>query len=61
MIRDSGATRSPWMTMPPSPSLPRIDRDQRASVCVIGAGMAGLSTAYFLTREGTEADRKSVV
>jgi glycine/D-amino acid oxidase-like deaminating enzyme/nitrite reductase/ring-hydroxylating ferredoxin subunit len=54
MKSDSGATRSVWMSVPPIPSLPRIEADQRVRVCVIGAGMAGLSTAYFLTREGAE-------
>lgn len=54
MNTDSGATRSPWMTMPPILALPRLEKDERVSVCVIGAGMAGLSTAYFLTREGMD-------
>jgi glycine/D-amino acid oxidase-like deaminating enzyme/nitrite reductase/ring-hydroxylating ferredoxin subunit len=29
-----------------------LDRDARADVCVIGAGIAGLTTAYLLAREG---------
>jgi glycine/D-amino acid oxidase-like deaminating enzyme len=33
------------------PSAP-LARDEFADVCVIGAGIAGLSTAYFLAREG---------
>jgi glycine/D-amino acid oxidase-like deaminating enzyme/nitrite reductase/ring-hydroxylating ferredoxin subunit len=36
------------------PALPRIDSDERADVCVVGAGMAGLSTAYFLARQGAD-------
>jgi glycine/D-amino acid oxidase-like deaminating enzyme/nitrite reductase/ring-hydroxylating ferredoxin subunit len=52
MRADSGATRSPWMMIPTIPSLPRIEEDARCDVCVIGAGIAGLTTAYLLVREG---------
>ncbi|HEU4376773.1 MAG TPA: FAD-binding oxidoreductase, partial [Telluria sp.] len=38
------------------PHFPTLDSDTRADVCVIGAGIAGLTTAYMLLREG-----KSVV
>jgi glycine/D-amino acid oxidase-like deaminating enzyme len=31
---------------------PALERDAQADVCVIGAGMAGLSTAYLLAKEG---------
>ena len=54
MESDSGTTRSVWMSMPSIPALPRIDGDARADVCVIGAGIAGISTAYFLSREGAK-------
>lgn len=54
MNSDSGTTRSIWMSLPPIPSLPRVDADHRVRVCVIGAGIAGLSTAYFLARDGAE-------
>jgi glycine/D-amino acid oxidase-like deaminating enzyme/nitrite reductase/ring-hydroxylating ferredoxin subunit len=47
---------SPWMSFDP-PEYPRLDRDTRADVCVIGAGIAGMTTAYLLTRKG----RKVVV
>jgi len=33
-------------------SYPSLTADQSADVCVIGAGIAGLSTAYLLAREG---------
>lgn len=52
MRADSGATRSPWMSVPPIPSLPRLDTDAQCDVCVIGAGIAGLTTAYLLSTEG---------
>jgi glycine/D-amino acid oxidase-like deaminating enzyme/nitrite reductase/ring-hydroxylating ferredoxin subunit len=52
MKTDSGATRSVWMNVEPLPSRPALSRDLRADVCVVGAGMAGLTTAYLLAREG---------
>jgi phytoene dehydrogenase-like protein len=33
-------------------ALPPLDRNCTADVCVIGAGIGGLSTAYNLVREG---------
>jgi len=32
--------------------MPALDQDQSADICIIGAGIAGLSTAYLLVREG---------
>jgi glycine/D-amino acid oxidase-like deaminating enzyme/nitrite reductase/ring-hydroxylating ferredoxin subunit len=34
------------------PELPPLDRDAQCDVCVVGAGIAGLTTAYLLTRAG---------
>ena len=34
------------------PELPVLGANERADVCVIGAGIAGLTTAYLLTRAG---------
>ncbi|MGH7337983.1 MAG: FAD-dependent oxidoreductase, partial [Myxococcota bacterium] len=31
---------------------PRLDRDLDADVCIVGAGIAGLSTAYHLAQAG---------
>ena len=56
--RSSVAMRglSTWCaTAAPYPS-PALEQNVRADVCVIGAGIAGLTTAYLLAREG-----KSVV
>ena len=44
-------TRSPWMGLP-MPECPPLRNDCRTDVCVIGAGIAGLSAAYLLTRKG---------
>lgn len=36
------------------PSFPPLDSDARAAVCVIGAGIAGMMTAYLLVRAGRD-------
>jgi glycine/D-amino acid oxidase-like deaminating enzyme len=45
-----------WFDNASMPAFPALDGDTTADVCVIGAGIAGLTTAYMLLREG-----KSVV
>lgn len=52
MQSDSGITPSVWMATSDSPELPRLTKDIRAGVCVIGAGIAGMTTAYLLARAG---------
>jgi glycine/D-amino acid oxidase-like deaminating enzyme len=34
------------------PRRPGLTEDLRADVCVVGAGIAGITTAYLLSREG---------
>jgi len=41
-----------WLDDAELPELPRLDRNLKTDVCVVGAGMAGLSTAYMLAKEG---------
>jgi glycine/D-amino acid oxidase-like deaminating enzyme/nitrite reductase/ring-hydroxylating ferredoxin subunit len=54
---------SPWLdTTPSGPTHPALDRDLDVDVCVIGAGIAGLSAALALSESGRsiavlEADR----
>lgn len=54
IANDAGGTTSSWMRTP----VPAYDRELPADlcvdVCVIGAGIAGLSTAYHLARAGLE-------
>src|SRR5438128_1151823 len=52
MDNDSGSTRSIWSDVPELPARPALRENLRADVCVVGAGMAGLSAAYMLSREG---------
>src|SRR5215207_7393481 len=52
----SERTRSLWMSTAPLPERATLDQDQHADVVVVGAGIAGLSTAYELAQLG-----KSVV
>jgi glycine/D-amino acid oxidase-like deaminating enzyme/nitrite reductase/ring-hydroxylating ferredoxin subunit len=52
MISDSGRTRSIWMTTADVPLEQPLARDTSADVCIVGAGIAGLTIAYCLTKEG---------
>src|SRR2546429_2709730 len=52
----SGTTASVWVATTDVPSEKTLDKDTSTSICVIGAGIAGMTTAYLLAREG-----KSVV
>ena len=52
MKNDSGSTQSVWIHVPDLPARPALGENIRADVCIIGAGMAGLSTAYMLARAG---------
>jgi glycine/D-amino acid oxidase-like deaminating enzyme/nitrite reductase/ring-hydroxylating ferredoxin subunit len=53
MKSDSGQTTSVWMaTTDEIPADGELTRDARADVCIVGAGIAGMTTAYLLAREG---------
>src|SRR5678815_4706048 len=52
MKDDAQATTSIWMATTNTPSQARLRENIRTEVCIIGAGIAGLSTAYLLGREG---------
>ena len=52
MKDDAQATTSVWMATANTPSQPRLKENIRTDVCIIGAGIAGLTTAYLLAKEG---------
>ena len=52
MNNDSGASVSIWMATEEIPSRAPLAADIRADVCIVGAGIAGLTTAYLLARAG---------
>jgi glycine/D-amino acid oxidase-like deaminating enzyme len=52
MQTTSGATLSVWAATADTPLQSPLEKDLKANVCVVGAGIAGLTTAYLLAREG---------
>ena len=51
-MSDNGRTTSVWMTTAAMPQEPALEADARADVCIVGAGIAGLTTAYLLSKTG---------
>ena len=53
MARSEGpGTRTAWMDVE-APSFAPLGEDTVADVCIVGAGIAGMTTAYSLAAEGT--------
>ena len=52
MLSDTGRTDSLWMVTSPPMVMPPLADDLHADVCVIGAGICGITTAYLLARQG---------
>jgi glycine/D-amino acid oxidase-like deaminating enzyme/nitrite reductase/ring-hydroxylating ferredoxin subunit len=48
----AGKSTSIWMATSKLPNFPRLLADEQAHVCIVGAGIAGLTTAYLLGRAG---------
>lgn len=56
MYKSSGQSTSVWMETAKVPEQPSLTETLHADVCVVGAGIAGLTTAYLLAKQN-----KSVV
>lgn len=52
MNSESGQTTSVWMASTDGEPFPPLAEDTSADVCIVGAGIAGMTTAYLLAREG---------
>ena len=52
MKRTADQTRSVWMDTSNLPLESRLTEKISTDVCIVGAGIAGMSTAYLLAREG---------
>src|SRR5687768_5942365 len=52
MKPESGATSSVWMCTFDVPQYDSLKQDTECDVCVVGAGITGLTAAYMLTRSG---------
>lgn len=52
LATSNGCSASVWMNTASVPEFPPLQGDIEAAVCVIGGGIAGLTSAYLLSREG---------
>ena len=52
MNTDNGESVSVWMGTAEAPLAERLNHDVETDVVIVGAGIAGLTTAYLLAREG---------
>ena len=56
-MKTSGSTDAVWIHTEPysnRPHYPRLNKDLETDVCVIGSGIAGISTAYELVKRGVQ-------
>jgi hypothetical protein len=48
-----------WSATSKEPSIPALEKNIHADVCIVGAGIAGMTTAYLLAREGKSGTFRS--
>ncbi len=51
-MKGSGSTTSVWMASSDIAGRPSLTKDVTTDVCIVGAGIAGLTAAYLLAKEG---------
>ena len=61
MKTDNGESTSVWMATPNTRAEPQLTTDVETDVCIVGAGIAGMTTAYLLAREGRRVEVKEVL
>jgi glycine/D-amino acid oxidase-like deaminating enzyme len=49
---DTAQCQSVWAATAKMPSTPKLSQNVEADVCIVGAGIAGLTTGYLLTKAG---------
>src|SRR5688500_3903404 len=54
MRSDSGNTVSVWMDTTKMPTFAPLEENLSCDVCIVGAGVVGLTTAYHLVRAGAD-------
>lgn len=52
MKQNPGGTNSPWMPGELTAELMPLDADLQTEVCIVGAGISGMTTAYLLALDG---------
>ncbi|MEJ8755498.1 FAD-dependent oxidoreductase [Pontibacter sp. H259] len=52
MKKESGASKSVWVDGVTMPATRELQENTTCDVCIVGAGIAGLTTAYLLAKEG---------
>ena len=52
MNTHAGSSVSVWMGTAARPEFPSLTQNEHADVCIVGGGIAGLTTAYLLTQAG---------
>lgn len=50
----SGTSTSVWMATQNIPDFPKLTKNIEAEICIVGGGIAGITTAYLLAKKGAD-------